>query len=89
MHCYLYVRCKTVDCNSTTYIVHKEWPTDDYAFIDYPDEWFPLKVPCPKCHQNHSYECKEIGTQTSLTPLHPPGYHSFLPDPPPKADQAN
>lgn len=81
MHCYLFVECKTAGCKTVTYIAHKEWPTDDYAVIDYPDEYFPLNVACPRCRQAHSYQGKEVRTRTSQIPLHSGAFVGLPSDP--------
>jgi hypothetical protein len=88
MHCYLFVDCKTPGCNWRHYLKHVEWPTDDHGFIDIPDQCFPLSLRC-NCGQAHSYTVKEIQTQTSLTPLHPPDFQSILPDLPAKPMDTN
>ena len=89
MHCYLSARCKTVGCKGKSFLAHLEWPTDDYAVIDYPDGWFPVSVPCSLCGQTHVFEAKEIRTQTSLDPLHPPEWRPIFVFPLGKPEEVN
>ena len=88
MHCYLFVTCKTLGCGNVHILKHVEWPTDDYAFVDVPKECFPFSLKCG-CGQTHSYEVKEVQTDTSLTPLHPSDFRSVLPDLPANSSDTN
>jgi hypothetical protein len=54
----------------------------DRGFIDYPDEWFPIEVHCPRCRKTYEYPAKELRTETSHKPFHPVGWKPILPDPP-------
>jgi hypothetical protein len=88
MHFYLFAKCKTPGCVGKLYIAHTERP-DNTTFIDYPDEWFPVQVPCGLCSQTHSYSLKEIQTEISPIPTHPPGWKPIFPDPPPDPKDIN
>ena len=88
MHCYLVAKCKTPDCKGKFNFSHTEVPDVDYGVIDYPDEWFPRLVTCGLCGQTHSYEVKEIHTETSQEPRHPPDWQG-IPRPTPKTREIN
>lgn len=84
-HCYLYVRCKTPDCPGVTILAHEVVPTDVWVDLEYPDEWFPLPIECPTCHQTYLYAGTELKHETSTISLHPPGWQPVfdaLPRPP-------
>jgi hypothetical protein len=88
-HYYLYADCKTPDCKSRLWFAHFEAPDLRHFIKDYPDEWFPVRVPCGTCGQVHSYYVKDIQTQSSHTPHHPPDWKPILPDPPVKPQDMN
>jgi len=85
VHYYLYARCKTPECKGKLFLAHQEMP-EGVAFIDYPDEWFPVSVKCAVCGRTDSYSTKEIQTETSQVPHHFVGWKPVLPDPPKPRD---
>ena len=78
-HYYLYTDCKTPDCKGRLWLAHFEMPDIRFFTVDYPDEWFPVKVPRGSCSQTHPYTAKDIRTQSSLMPHHPPDWNQFCP----------
>ena len=66
-----------------------EWPRDDYAFMNIPDENFPVPVKCGVCGQTHTYEGNEIQKETSLEPHHPDGWRPIFSGIPEKARDVN
>lgn len=83
MHVYLYVVCKTAECNVHHVLKHVEWPTADYGSLEVADREFPLHLKCRRCGQVHSYHGLEVRTDTSPLPLHPSDFQGVLPDEPP------
>lgn len=80
-HYYLYADCKTPGCKGRLWLSHLEFPDVRLIIVDYPDEWFPVEVLCNSCGQTHSYRARDVGTQSSHCPHHPPEWKPILPDP--------
>lgn len=90
MHCYLYVRCKTPDCPGKLNLAHLELPLEDnFTYVDYPNEWFPVLVSCGACGQAHSYAVKEVRTETAREPHHPDSWKPLFGEPPVKPRDTN
>jgi hypothetical protein len=84
MHGYLFAYCKTPSCGAKHYLAHRELQVDspEPTLLEYPDEWFPMTFPCPRCGRTHAYALKDIGAEVLPTSLHPSNWKPILPDSP-------
>jgi hypothetical protein len=91
MHCYLYVRCKTLKCPGKLNLYHSELPLEGgkFTFVDLPDEWFPVKVTCGGCGQTHSYGVKDVQSESVAEAHHHPDWNPIFRDPPVKPQDKN
>jgi hypothetical protein len=80
MHCYLVARCKTPGCKAKFHLAHVETLSDDPIVLDWPEKNFPVTIQCALCSRTHSYEAKEIQSESSREPRHdqPADWKPFL-----------
>lgn len=78
MHCYLVGRCKTVGCKGKLYLAHVEVPGEPSIVLNWPDTRFPVSVKCGICAQTQSFTDREVQTESSRDPHHPPDWKPVL-----------
>ena len=57
---------------------------DGFSYVDYPDEWFPVSLPCGACGQTYWYTAGHVQSETAREPHHPADWKPFLGEPPMK-----